>query len=169
MATKRSALPKPICNGGAGEFADSTAATSRVKRPLVSKMDGLLDSSAGFDPHNFLIKIEVGKSKLEYGKGDTVFSQGDSADAVFYIQNGKVKLTVVSKSGKEAVVAILAEGSFFGEGCLMGQPLRLATARAMTASEVMRIEIAEMLRVLRDEPAFGELFRTHLLVRNSHV
>ena len=98
-----------------------------------------------------------------------VFRQEGPADAVFYIQKGKIKLTVSSRPGKEAVVAILGVGEFFGEGCLIGQPLRLSTARAMVESEVTRVAKNEMIRVLHAEPAFGELFIAHLLTRNSRV
>jgi CRP-like cAMP-binding protein len=122
-----------------------------------------------FDPKIFLAKVGEGKSVSEYRKDQIIFAQGDPGDAVFYIQKGKIKIVVTSDQGKEAVVGLLSAGEFFGEGCLMGQPLRLATARAMIDSEVMRIEKAEMLRVLQDEPSLRELFMTHLLTRNSHV
>jgi CRP-like cAMP-binding protein len=98
-----------------------------------------------------------------------VFQQADPADAVFYIRKGKIKIVVASKQGKEAVVAMLAADEFLGEGCLAGQPLRLATAVAMSDSEVVRVGKVEMVRVLHDEPAFGEMFIAHLLVRNSRV
>jgi len=92
---------------------------------------------------------------------------GDAADAVFYVQAGKVKIAVISQRGKEAVTAILGPGEFFGEGCLIGQPLRLATATAISESSVMRLPKAEMISVLHREPAFAELFTAHLLTRNS--
>lgn len=95
--------------------------------------------------------------------------QGDPADAVFYIQEGKVRIAVVSKRGKEAVVALHGEGEFFGEGCLTGQPLRLATAKAMTACSIMRIDKATMVHVLRDEPKFSEFFMSYILARNARV
>jgi CRP/FNR family transcriptional regulator, cyclic AMP receptor protein len=98
-----------------------------------------------------------------------VFSQGGSADAVFYIQKGKVKITVVSEQGKEAVVAILGPDEFCGEGCLTGQPRRMATAVAMTECEIMRLEKAAMIRVLHEEPAFSEMFVAHLLARTIRV
>jgi len=104
-----------------------------------------------------------------YRKNEIVFSQGDPADAVFYVREGKIKLAVKSKQGKQAVVAILGGGEFFGEGCLNGQSLRLATARAMAESEVMRITKTEMVRVLHAEPAFAEMFIAHLLIRNSRI
>ena len=105
----------------------------------------------------------------KYRKDRIVFSQGDSADAVFYIQQGKVKVTVISEQGKEAVVAILGPDEFCGEGCLTGQPLRMATATAMTECEIMRLEKAAIIRVLHDEPAFSEMFVAHLLARTIRV
>jgi CRP-like cAMP-binding protein len=105
----------------------------------------------------------------EYRKADVVYAQGEPADSVFYIQRGKVKIVVASEQGKEAVVAMLGPGEFLGEGCLIGQLLRLATATAMTDSSVMRVEKREMVRVLHEEPALAEVFTTYLLVRNSRV
>jgi CRP/FNR family cyclic AMP-dependent transcriptional regulator len=99
----------------------------------------------------------------------TVFPQGSAADAVFYIQKGKVKITVVSEQGKEAVIAILGPDEFCGEGCLTGQPRRMATAVAMTECEIMRLEKAAMIRVLHEEPAFSEMFVAHLLVRTIRI
>jgi CRP-like cAMP-binding protein len=122
-----------------------------------------------FDPKTFLATVNHGRTVGDYRKDDVVFSQADPADAVFYLQKGKVKITVMSTQGKEAVVAVLGPGEFFGEGCLIGQPLRLATARAMSESQVMRVGKAEMIRVLHDEPAFAELFMAHLLARSSRV
>lgn len=122
-----------------------------------------------FDPKVFLATVDGGRSIAKYRKGETVFSQGKPADAVFYIQKGKVKVTVVQEQGKEAVVAILGPDEFCGEGCLTGQPLRLATATAMTDCEVMRLEKAAMIRVLREEPAFSGMFVSHLLARASRV
>jgi CRP/FNR family transcriptional regulator, cyclic AMP receptor protein len=122
-----------------------------------------------FDPKIFLATVNHGRTAATYPQGAVVFKQASPADAVFYVRKGKIKIAVTSRQGKEAVVAILGPGDFFGEGCLIGQPLRLATARAMVESEVMRVGKAEMSRVLRDEPAFGELFIAHLLTRNSRV
>jgi CRP/FNR family transcriptional regulator, cyclic AMP receptor protein len=98
-----------------------------------------------------------------------VFRQSAAADAVFYIQKGKIKILVASSEGKEAVVGVMNPGEFFGEGCLIGQPLRLSTAKAMIESRIVRVSKAEMVRVLHDEPSFAELFITHLLTRNSRV
>jgi CRP-like cAMP-binding protein len=122
-----------------------------------------------FDPKVFLATVGHGRTVIKYRKGDMVFQQADPADAVFYIRKGKIKIVVASKQGKEAVVAMLGADEFLGEGCLTGQPLRLATAVAMSDSEVVRVGKVEMVRVLHDEPAFGEMFIAHLLVRNSRV
>jgi CRP-like cAMP-binding protein len=122
-----------------------------------------------FDPKTFLATVNHGRTVSKYAKDALVFRQAGPADAVFYIHKGRIKLVVESDQGKEAVVAVLGPEEFFGEGCLIGQPLRLATARAMVDSEVMRVSKAEMIRVLHDEPAFGELFTAHLLTRNSRV
>jgi CRP-like cAMP-binding protein len=106
---------------------------------------------------------------LKFRKHQKIFRQGDPADAVFYIQAGQVKVCVISELGKEAVVALHGPGDFFGEGCLSGQPLRLATVAAMTECVIMRIEKATMVRVLHEEPAFSEMFLAYLLARNVRV
>ena len=124
---------------------------------------------AAFDPDLLLKKLSVGKSRHEYVEGDVVFSQGDTANAVFYIESGKVKLTVVSKSGKEAVIAHLTDASFFGEGCLAGQPLRMATANALQQSSIVRIEKSAMVGLLQREPVFAEQFLVHMLSRNIRM
>src|SRR5471030_1053893 len=116
---------------------------------------------SAFDPKTFLSTVNHGRTVSTYRKNAVVYPQTSVADAVFYIQSGKIKIVVASKQGKEAVVAILGPGDFFGEGCLIGQPLRLSTARAMVESEVMRVSKGEMIRVLHAEPAFGELFTAH--------
>jgi CRP-like cAMP-binding protein len=122
-----------------------------------------------FDPKTFLATVNHGRTVSKYAKDALVFRQAGPADAVFYIHKGRIKLVVESEQGKEAVVAVLGPEEFFGEGCLIGQPLRLATARAIVDSEVMRVGKAEMIRVLHDERSFGELFTAHLLTRNSHI
>jgi CRP/FNR family cyclic AMP-dependent transcriptional regulator len=124
---------------------------------------------AVFDPKAFLSTVDHGRTMLAFAKNAVMFRQSDPADAVFYIQKGKIKIVVTSKQSKEAVVGVLGVGDFFGEGCLIGQPLRLATAKAMTDSEVVRVARAEMVRLLHDEPKFGEVFMKHLLTRNSRV
>jgi CRP-like cAMP-binding protein len=122
-----------------------------------------------FDSTEFLSKVGTGKTLVRFHKGEVIFTQGDTADAVFFIHNGRVKLTVVSNRGKEAVLALLEAGSFFGEGCLNGQSRRLATAAALTDGQVLRIARKEMLRVLEAEPAFAARFMSYLLERNSRV
>ncbi|HEV8620259.1 MAG TPA: Crp/Fnr family transcriptional regulator [Nitrospiraceae bacterium] len=122
-----------------------------------------------FNPKTFLAQVGSGKTTLQSRKKHLIFSQGDAADAVFYIQEGKVKLTVVSPQGKEAVVAILEPGDFLGEPCLAGQPVRLATATTLEDSTLVRIDKTAMIRVLHDQPAFSELFMSHLLARNVRI
>jgi len=122
-----------------------------------------------FDPKAFLAKVGKGRTLADYKKNQRVFSQGDSADAIFYIQTGKVKLTVVSKQGKEAVVAILGAGDFFGEGCLAGQSLRMSSAAAISDCSIMRLEKPAVICVIQSEPAFSELFLRYLLSRNIRI
>ena len=122
-----------------------------------------------FDPKSFLEKVNGGRSIATYRKGQTVFSQGDVADAVFYIQKGKAKVTVFSEQGKEAVVAILGSGDFFGEACLAGQVQRIATVKAMTESTIMRLGKKAILRLIHEEPSFSEMFIAHLLSRAIRV
>jgi CRP/FNR family transcriptional regulator, cyclic AMP receptor protein len=122
-----------------------------------------------FDPKSFLAKVGEGRSIGEYREDQIVFSQGDPADAVFYIQKGKVKITVVSEQGKEAVVAILETNEFFGEGCLAGQAKRIATVATMTESVIVRLDKAAIIRVIHQEPAFSEMFIAHLLGRTIRV
>jgi CRP-like cAMP-binding protein len=119
-----------------------------------------------FDPKTFLSTIDGGRKIAAFSKKQPIFAQGDSANAVFYIQKGKVKLTVVSKSGKEATIGILNEGDFFGEGCLNGQTLRLCSATAMTDCSVMRVDKKSMVEVLHREQAFSDVFVAYLLARN---
>jgi CRP/FNR family cyclic AMP-dependent transcriptional regulator len=126
-------------------------------------------TKASFDPKIFLAKVSEGTTISKYRKDQIVFSQGQVADAVFYIQEGKVKLTVVSEQGKEAVVAILGPGHFFGEGCLNGHPLRIATTRAVDECVITRLEKATMIATIHKEPEFSELFMTYLLTRNSRI
>jgi CRP/FNR family transcriptional regulator, cyclic AMP receptor protein len=128
-------------------------------------------TSAGkpFEPKEFLATVNGGRTISTYRKDETVFAQGDAADSVFYIQKGKVKVTVLSEQGKEAVVAILGPDEFCGEGCLSGQPRRIATAAAMTDCEIMRLEKQTMIDALHNEPAFSEFFVKHLLARTLRV
>jgi CRP/FNR family transcriptional regulator, cyclic AMP receptor protein len=122
-----------------------------------------------FDTALFLSKIGKGRTMTSYRLKGTIFAQGDPADALFYIQEGKVKLTVVSQQGKEAVVALLGTGDFFGEGCLAGQLRRMATAAAMPECSLMRLEKQHVIQVLHDEPTFSALFLRHMLSRNIKV
>jgi CRP-like cAMP-binding protein len=124
-----------------------------------------------FHVNSFLSKADGGRTIRSYRKNEKIFSQNDRADAVFYIQEGKgkVKVYVISEAGKEAVVALHGKGDFFGEGCLTGQPLRLATVAAMTECVIMRLAKADIVRVLRDEPKFSERFMSYLSTRNARV
>jgi len=124
---------------------------------------------AAFDAKEFLENLGAGKSILEFEKNDNVFAQGDVADTVFYIQKGKIKLTVISKQDKEAVVGILGPGQFFGEGCMNGHPLRIATTTAMEKSVITSISKQAMKTALHEQPAFSELFVAYLLTRNSRM
>jgi CRP/FNR family cyclic AMP-dependent transcriptional regulator len=125
--------------------------------------------AAPFHPEKFLAMVGDGKTFLHCEKNQIVFSQGEIADAIFYIQQGNVKITVVSEQGKEAVVGVLGQGQFFGEGSLKGHPRRVASARSVDGCVITRIEKATMLAMIRAEPGFSELFMSHLLTRNSRV
>jgi CRP-like cAMP-binding protein len=122
-----------------------------------------------FDPRAFLSKLGGGRTISDYRTHDVVYRQGDTADAVFYIQSGKAKVTVTSEQGREAVVAVLGPGDFLDEGCLGEQTLRLATVTTLAGSCITRISKAEIVRIIQTEPAFAELFISHLLARNSRV
>jgi CRP/FNR family transcriptional regulator, cyclic AMP receptor protein len=149
---KRSKTPKKL------------AATPKA-RPATPK----LPNFAKFDPVEFLETAAKGRALTTHAKRQILFAQGDLADSVFYIKKGKVKVTVVSRHGKEAVVALLGVDEFLGEGCLIGQPKRLATATTMSECQTMRVDKAEILRVLQDEPAFSQMFIAHILARNARV
>lgn len=126
-------------------------------------------SDARFDPAVFLKTAAKGRTVSTHPKKQIIFAQGDAADSVHYIQSGKVKVTVISQEGKEAVVAILGKDEFFGEGCLIGQPKRLATATAITECSIMQVGKTAILRVLKDETAFSQMFVSHILTRNARV
>ena len=119
-----------------------------------------------FDPKSFLSTIDGGRTIAAFTKKQRVFVQGGFSDAVFYIQKGKIRLSVVSKSGKEATIGVLNEGDFFGEGCLAGQPLRMCSATAMTDCVVMRVDKKAMMAVIHREHAFSDMFVAYLLTRN---
>jgi CRP-like cAMP-binding protein len=122
-----------------------------------------------FDPKAFLARVGAGKTITEYKRNQNIFGQGEVADTVFYIQKGRVKITVLSEQGKEAVVAILDQGQFFGESCLNGHSMRISTTTAMEPCLITAITKSAMLAVLHDEPAFSEMFMSYLLTRNSRV
>ena len=122
-----------------------------------------------FNPQTFLNKVGSGKTRLTSPKKQVLYSQGDAADAVFYIQGGRVKLTVVSQQGKEAVVAILEQGSFFGESCLAGQTVRTSTATTLEGCSIVRIDKDAMFHLLHKEPTFAELFMSYLLAHSIRI
>ena len=126
-------------------------------------------NQAAFDPKAFLAKMGEGKTILEFSKDQVVFAQGDAADTVFYIQSGRVKVVVISEQGKEAVVGIFGPGQFFGEGCMNGHALRIATTTALEDCLITAITKAAMLAALHDQPKFSELFMAYLLTRNSRI
>ena len=128
-----------------------------------------LKRTTRFNPQTFFAKVGPGKTLLQARKYQLIFSQGDAADAVFYVQAGNVKLTVVSQQGKEAVVAMLEQGNFFGEGCLAGQLVCMATATAFGDATLVRIDKDTMIRLLHDEPNFAEHFMTYLLTHNLRI
>ena len=133
-------------------------------------MEGLVKSAKRqFDSMAFLAKVGTGKAIQKYRKGRIIYTQGQEADQIFYIQSGKVKVTVVSEQGKEAVVGILDAGQFFGEGCLHGQTLRVGTARSMQECVITSITRKAMLATLRNEPRFAELFMTYLVTRSNRI
>jgi CRP/FNR family cyclic AMP-dependent transcriptional regulator len=122
-----------------------------------------------FNVKVFLTTVDGGRSVSNYRKNRKIFAQGDVADSVLYVQEGQVKLSIISERGKEAVVALHNKGDFFGEGCLSGQPLRLATATATTDCVITRLDKGTVVRVLHDEPKFSEMFLTYILARNARV
>jgi CRP-like cAMP-binding protein len=125
--------------------------------------------AAPFNPKTFLAQVGDSRTTLQCQKNQILFTQGDTANAVFYVQAGRVKLSVVSQQGKEAVIAMLERGNFFGEGCLAGQQVCMATATSLDNSSIVRIDKQAMIDVLYSEPAFSELFMSHLLTRNLRI
>jgi len=147
--------------------ARARAPVSRSKPASTRRKNG---RNGGFDPVAFLATAGVGRTVMNLSKKDALFIQGEPANTIFYIQKGKVKLTVVSKRGKEATVALLGAGEFVGESCIAAaQPLRQATATALTESEVLRINRKDMLRVLHEQHAFSDVFVAFLLARNTRI
>jgi CRP-like cAMP-binding protein len=155
----------------AANWINPSMRPSSGRPPVRRKSRGALRESGRilFDPTNFLANVGVGKTISKYQKGRIVFSQGDVADAVFYILKGKIKLTVVSKQGKEAVLGLLGPGHFFGERCLDGHPLRVTTATAIDACLITRIVKGAMIAIMHEQPKFSELFMAYLLGRSSRI
>jgi CRP/FNR family cyclic AMP-dependent transcriptional regulator len=143
--------------------------TSQLPEPELTPLTKISSRGAKLNARTVLAKIGGGQTTERFAKGKTVFHQGDPADAVFYIEKGKVKMTVVSEQGKEAVVAFMAADDFIGEACLAGQTQRIATATAAVDSTIIRIERAAMIRLIHDEPAFSAVFISHLLSRSIRV
>ena len=137
-----------------------------VSRPTIAP---ITKAHEQFNPARFLETVTKGHVISKFRKGQIIFEQGSPADTVFYIKTGKIKVTVISEQGKEAVVALLGGDEFLGEGCLISQPKRLATATAMSDCVVVQIKKDEVLRVLRDEPVFSQMFVSHILERNARV
>lgn len=149
-------------------FPFPPAAQHKLKL-VPSEISALPRQKVAFDPQSPLNKLLAGRPRREFHLGESVFSQGDPANAVFYIQSGKIKLTVVSMSGKEAVIAHLPAGSFFGEASLAGQRVRISSANALEPSTIVRIEKTAMLELLHRQPEFAEQFLEHLLSRNIRM
>jgi CRP/FNR family transcriptional regulator, cyclic AMP receptor protein len=158
--------PPPIVRGGTknARQTPSDRKSQRTRNSSRPRLDSKINRE--FDSQAFLATIGEGRKALLFPKRQTIFAQGDPADAVFYLQTGKVRLTVVSKTGKEATIGLLSDGSFFGEGSLAGQPLRMGAATAMTDCAVLRIEKRAMLETLHQEHTLSDLFVAYLLTRN---
>jgi CRP-like cAMP-binding protein len=122
-----------------------------------------------FDLNAFVTKAHSRAAVVGHVEGETIFSQGDAADSIFWIEKGKIKLTVYSRQGKEAIIAILGPGDFFGEGCLVGQPLRMATAVSLSVCSIIKLAKADVIRALHEDPSFSETFVGHLLSRNIRI
>ena len=158
-------------SGAKGRQAEALKAFGAAAPPgrVESNGDVVPGDNGSFDAKAFLASVGAGRTIPKPRDGDVIFSQGDPADALFYIQEGKVKVTTLSSHGKEAVVAILGAGDFFGEGCLAGQPLRISTVAAIADSKIARLDKAAVVRVMHCEPAFSQLFMEHLLARNIRM
>lgn len=141
----------------------------RPRPPPLNRRPPSMVSSVSFNPAVFLATTAPGREISAHSKNEIIFAQGDEADSVFYIKKGKIKVAVVSKDGKEAVIALLGPDEFCGEGCLIGQPKRLSTASALTECETMRVTKGELQRVLHEEPAFSQMFMSHILLRHARV
>jgi CRP/FNR family cyclic AMP-dependent transcriptional regulator len=149
--------------------AASTTPSTRHANTATSRRRLSPPAEPAFDPQSFLDSVGAARKVVAYRRGDVVFSQGDACEGVMYVQRGGVKLSVLSRAGKEAIVAMLGAGDFFGEGALTGQPIRIGTATAMTASTILVIDTEEMIRVLHEEHSFSDRFVAYLLARNIRV
>ncbi len=145
------------------------ARRKRPQRPVRVRQAKQAPSSPRFDNRSFLTSEGPGRTSRAFQPKEIVYQQGDPADAVYYIEAGQIQLTVLSEQGKEGVIAMLGAGEFFGEGCIAGQPLRMASATTMAKSTIVRIEKAAMIRVLHEQPAFSEKFMAFLLSRNIQI
>jgi CRP/FNR family cyclic AMP-dependent transcriptional regulator len=150
-------------------LAEPSASTARIQEPDKQTDGRGSPEPVAFNPELLLKKLGSGKTVQTYRDKQSIFCQGDPADAVFYIQKGRVKITVLSNRGKEAVIAVLQEGNFFGEGCLSAQPLRISTATALQHSTVVRLEKKMMVGLLQKEPEFAAMFIAYLLSRNIRI
>ena len=139
------------------------------RRRSRAPFNGVSNAAPAFDTRTLLESASVPKTIVRYGRGDAIFTQGDACEHVMYIQVGGVKLSVLSKTGREAVVAMLGPGDFFGEGCLAGQSIRMGTATATTDSIVLRVDKARMVRLLHEQHAFSDRFIAHMLARNIRI
>jgi CRP/FNR family cyclic AMP-dependent transcriptional regulator len=139
------------------------------RKPAKAKKVQEAAKAPRFDDQTFLASVGTGRSSTTFKPKEIVYRQGDPADAVHYIEAGKIQITVVSEQGKEGVIAMLEPGEFFGEGCIAGQPVRMASATATAKSTIVRIEKAAMIRVLHEQPAFSEMFMAFLLSRNIQI
>ena len=136
-------------------------------RPTTSQFDDV--TASDFNAQAFLDSAGLAKTIIQYGRDEVIFTQGDASEHVLYVQSGGVKLSVVSKTGKEAVVAMLGPGDFFGEGCLAGQPVRMGSATAMTPSAILRVEKAQMVKLLHRQHQMSDRFIAHMLTRNIRI
>jgi len=140
-----------------------------ARLPVMPRKRPALPELPSFDVHAFLVSANVPRRVMRYASGAVVFAQGAAANNVFYVQSGGVKLSVLSTTGKEAVVAMLGPGDFFGEGCLAGQPIRMGSATAMAPTSVLRMPKKEMIRMLHEQSTFSDLFIAHMLARNIRI
>lgn len=162
-------LPKCDVSSRANQVLIAELADRGPGVDTLAPVPAIPQPSARFSPSELLIGVCVGKSEQEYSPGETIFLQGDPANAVFYIEFGEVKLSVVSKNGKQAIVDILGENAFFGEGCLAGEPVRIATATAMQPSSIIRLEKRALLNLFQEAPSIAEEFITQLASRNLRM